>query len=404
MPSLLDNTIANWTEGGVGWEAGYFGQTFQVSVPCLATGIRWYYHTAEVSKRPIRLSLWRKSDSFLMHDDGGFTIPGSAGWTTEPIDNPKQLLPDTTYIVAFGAQNSYRPQSLNSPIGPPPYPFKTSDISKVYATGWACPQTDWGVLTGVDIVVVPQVATEPADPPLNEPATGSLAPGSSLSYWLSTETQNPHSAPKQTLDVLSGFQDSAGQNFDLLHAKLDALDVKVSAIGPNVNAKAIAIELAIEGVKLLVEKIIDGTFASPEATNGILVDWLNNPPWATKADVVQGPGGSFPPGASWVSVGGAGGNGPSRFTTPADMYILEITNPENRTVGMVIDNLPYFLHRGWWAVCNGDVVGSYNTFVGIKTQIHIPGYRLPGLIFYVDPDLYWSITAYDYVPDIPGEP
>jgi hypothetical protein len=404
MPSLLDNTIANWTEGGVGWEAGYFGQTFQVSVPCLATGIRWYYHTAEVSKRPIRLSLWRKSDSFLMHDDGGFTIPGSAGWTTEPIDNPKELLPDTTYIVAFGAQNSYRPQSLNSPIGPPPYPFKTSDISKVYATGWACPQTDWGVLTGVDIVVVPQVATEPADPPLNEPATGSLAPGSSLSYWLSTETQNPHSAPKQTLDVLSGFQDSAGQNFDDLRERIIDIAGQVANIRTD---QLVADALAAAGFEGIANFLSSWSPAAREKLDqaaDATIAWLTGERWATKSDVIQGPGGSLPPGASWVSVGGAGGNGPSRFTTPADMYILEVTNPESRTVGMTIDGLPYFLHRGWWAVCNGDVVGSYNTFVGIKTQIHIPGYRLPGLIFYVDPDLYWSITAYDYVPDIPGEP
>ena len=63
-----------------------------------------------------------------------------------------------------------------------------------------------------------------------------------------------------------------------------------------------------------------------------------------------------------------------------------------------IATIPYYLHRGFWAPINVDMVGDYHPIVAHKMELSVVGRRLPGVLIHLEPDLEWTLTAYDFTP------
>lgn len=91
------------------------------------------------------------------------------------------------------------------------------------------------------------------------------------------------------------------------------------------------------------------------------------------------------------------GVGDVAWEWPADRYVLTITAwGADRRWGAV-GGIPYYGHRGFWTPLEVDLVGDYRPIVGRKHLMWVPGARLQGVLVGLEPDLEWTLEAYDWV-------
>lgn len=404
MVSLLDNhvlgAVSTWYSGA----NRTVGHRFTVNTPVDLDGIRYYAHVSS-GQRPSALKLWKELTSttgeLLVSVPIVNNTPG-VGWHTSLFTNDYPLETGVVYCVTAEVDNASQTTRFTS--GPPaaaPYPLVWDSKPAVGLTSWGYPFAASGgtELWGVDVVTVAGSeggsVGSGGEAPTNDTLTARLA------QWLSSDPDTQVHETDGLPWLLRTGQLALQVGMDEAVGMLEALIALGIAVRFN-DAEAImaAMRAVVDEIALDSQATRDHVQTVGASGFPPLVDQIVEAVGTAPTDL-RAPQDTVPlsdPG--WVAVDTVLGSGSFLWDQPADRYVLTITAYAPTRSYNEVGTVPYWLHRGFWAVVDFDRVGHYYPIVGHKHMLYEVGSRLPGVLIGLDADIEWTLTAYDYTGEV----
>jgi hypothetical protein len=402
MVSLLDNhvggTFTTWYDGAI----RTVGNRFKVEIQVEVDGLVHWSHTSS-GQRPTNIKLWEQltsSTGEVLATAPAVNNNSGNGPHLSPLSGPITLFPGKTYVVTAEYNNASQASKWDS--GPPtaaPYPLVWDTVWSVQLSGQGYP---FAASPGDDLWTM-DVATiqgsEGGDPGNDADAPTNASLSARLAQWLSTDPavqiHETDGIPWFLKTLLQATKDQVADTWDLIQSlgsTVEAISwgnpLAVLASIPNV-LKSIWTDTPTLGVPRMETSILTRVgLAQTDLTT--LVENIPTDPRAGQ-DVVEM---SDP---DWLAVDTVLGSGSFHWDVPADRYVLTITAYGAHRPFNEVGGIPYWLHRGWWAVVDFDRVGHFYPIVGHKHMLYEVGARCQGVLLGLDGDLEWTLTAYDYV-------
>jgi hypothetical protein len=380
------------------------GVRFTVTAAVDVDMLHWFRADAPTSPAPSTVRLWEEltsSTAELLATAVSVEDTLAVGWQDAPLGGPITLVTGKTYCVSgchptgFRSSNTAEP---NIPVATAPFAWHASPgRDKASPCGFP-PTIDNTTAYGFDISAVepPPPADSPGedgDPPTNENISARIAQWQSLDPDVQTHEED--GIPWFLKTLLQATKDQLQDTWDLIQAlgsTVEAISwgnpLAVLASIPNV-LKSIWTDTPTLGVPRMETSILDRVgLAQTDLTT--LVESIPTDPRAEQDVVGMDELG-------WVSTGTQIGDGGFHWDHPADRYVLTITAYGSHRPFNDVGGIPYWLHRGFWAVVDFDRVGHFYPIVGHKHMLYEVGSRMQGVLLGLDGDLEWTLTAYDYV-------
>lgn len=398
----LNPPTPNGTDTGAGLT---LGTRFHATANQQVTAIKWY--GTSVTNFPDRVSIYNITDSVTLWT----TVPTALNWgsptsnwytlsTTGLGGGPPTLVSGKNYVVTIynegsGATKYYSNGGGGSPDSPLVVDYwavqQSGDVQNPNSTDFS------NTRYGLDIVTQTPPAPPPpegndGDAPTNSTISGRLA------QWVSSDPAvNTHE-----LDGLPWLTHVLAQSIDSATAETLQLITALASYGG-----AIAFGSSDDKLKAIGGVLQAIWTDAPGGVPRMETALLNRIGLAqdTLSDTISGNAGTrFGGDATGVAAVGAWtltdtlvGSGDAAWDHAGDKYVLTITAWGATRRWGAIAGVPYYGHRGFWAPLEVDLVGDYRPIVGRKHLLHIPGQRLQGVLVGLEPDLEWTLEAYDWV-------
>lgn len=391
------------TEHNTGASDFEVGTRFSVSAAVDIESLDWYLPVNASGHTPLNVRLWEDlggGSGELLVSAASITDGGAIGWQKCPLAVPYPLVVGKNYIVSCSwtqgqKRGAWAPgANIGGTVSPLVRDAATSDRIRVGSYGF--PNVEWDrQAAAVSVTLVSGsggggIGDDP-DPPTNANLTARLA------QWLS-------SVPATQTHELDGIPWLMYQIVQGMDTLLDTVAEKTNFIR-NWTEQNAGLAGTVAGWTIF------GYLDDLRNKTQTILDYINPPagggtrPIIADIEAVVGAGPNdlratqdriTMSDVGWVPTQTVVGSGSFVWHVPADRYVLTITEYGSQRPYTEVGTVPYWLHRGFWAVMDGDRVGHYFPLVGHKHMLYEVGHRLQGVLLGLDGDLEWTLTAYDF--------
>lgn len=399
MGSLLASQTGGISAGGGGGNVFQVGVQFVVAEAVEVDRIAYYNVQNNADNAPLTLKLWNMSvGPELLHSVPAVNSGAVIGWYESPLSAPYTLQTGVTYAVTGFFSGDQWGEIASANVVAPDAPFQFAANRRCWNNGNDAPPNEF---SNANLITVDILASESGggggdpgeegDPPTN--ANLSVRLGQWLSSDPGTQTHELDGLPWLTKVVVDSVQVGVDEAVGMLEA-LIALGIAVRFN----DAEAIMTALRAVVDEIALDTQATRAYTTAEGVSGFspLMDDIKDAIEAGPTDL-RAPQDTVPLGAAgWTAVDTVLGQGAFLWDVPADRYLLTITAYGAKRMYQEVGGVPYWLHRGFWAPVNFDMVGHFYPLAGHKHELYEVGRRLPGVLLALDGDLEWTLTAYDY--------